>query len=126
MNDLARIQNDIAGCKRRIAEMEAGTRGQVPDGARHQGAGRAFENQLHAQRQALERFELEFVQAKLDRGWSAAEIIARMEAPVRPAPVREVITVRTGDETRGRLQSLLENTPGNFLPRSKIQELLQK
>lgn len=130
MSDLQRIQNDIARAKQRIAEMEAGTRGIVSDGARHTDPGRAFENQLHAQRQSLARFEEEYLTAMVaEHRWSPADIIRRMQAPATPARAPEPIpvqTIKVGDLTRGRLQSLLEETIGNFIPRSKLSELLSK
>lgn len=127
---LTQIQASIARCKERIAQIEAGERGQIPEGSRHAHPGRAYEAQLHAQRQALERFEAEFVQAMLaEHKWSPRLVIERMEqrpagAPAQPVP--EVQIVRVGDETRGKLQSLLENTIGTYIPRSKLTELLSK
>ena len=131
-DDLQRIQNDIARCKERIAQIESGRRGVISETYAHQNAGRAHENQLNAQRQALENFELEYVHACLaEHRWSPAAIIERMQAPAAPAgapaqPVREIVTIREGDVTRGKLQSLLEDNPGNFVPRSKLLELLSK
>ena len=79
MNDTQQIRNDIAHCKRRIAEMESGTRGQIPSEAMHMNAGAAFDNQLRNLYATVDRLELEYVQAKLGRGWGAGEIIRRME-----------------------------------------------
>lgn len=130
-SDLDRIQASIARCKERIGQIESGQRGVVSEGYRHQDGGRAYENQLHAQRQALERFEAEFLQAMLaEHRWTARDVIERMArcaaptAPtVEPAPVQ---IVKVGDVTRGKLQSVLEDNPGNFVPRSKLTELLAK
>ena len=130
--DLQRIEASIAACRAKISGMEAGWRGVISETYSHQNAGRASEAQLNAQRQALERFEAEFVTAMLaEHRWSPAAIIERMQAPAAPAgapaqPVREIVTIREGDVTRGRLQSVLEDNPGNFVPRSKLLELLSK
>lgn len=79
MSDLQRIASDLARCKERIQQMERGERGQIPAEAMHVNSGLAFENQLLAQRNAQVRLEGEYVQAMLGRGWSAGEIIRRME-----------------------------------------------
>jgi hypothetical protein len=74
MSEIQRIASDLAHVKRRIAEMEAGTRGVT--------GSEAFAIQLRNLHKTRERLELEYVLGKLDHGWSAAEIIRRMELPV--------------------------------------------
>lgn len=125
-NDLQRIQRDMARAKERIGQLERGERGIVSPGANHQEPGRAYEAQLRAQRQALERFEAEYVQACLgEHKYSPAEIIKRMEAPAA-APEAAQPTLTLGDATRARLSVLLEENPGPYIPRSKLKEILQK
>lgn len=94
--EIERIRNDMARCKQRIAEMEAGTRGvrdgpwQATDG--ESGAGRAYGNQLLAQSAALQRFELEYVNAMIP-AWTPAAIIERMTSGPRIETRTETITV---------------------------------
>lgn len=126
MSDLQRITSDMKRCKERIAQMEQGERGQVPSSCRHQDSGRAFERQLIAQRDALARLEMEYVQAMLaEHKWVPQVVMARMEADNEPAAVEQPRVV-LGDATRARLAVLLEENRANFIPRSKLQELLQK
>ena len=94
-DNINQIRVSIARCKQRIAEMNAGQRGVrsgpwiAVDGL--PGAGLAFGNQLLAQEQALERFELEYLHAMIPR-WGARRIIEAMEGSSDKA------TSTTGDQ----------------------------
>ena len=89
--DIPRIRGDIAKCRQRIAQMEAGTAGVIPEGARHVDAGQAFGNQLAARYKDLSRLAGELVQAMIASSkWPAADIIEAMEAVTRPPHSNEV------------------------------------
>lgn len=139
MSELQRIRQDLARARERVAEIEAGKRGVRPaadwrvgddaDGGNKTGHGRAYENQLNAQRAAVARLELEYVHAMLPK-WGAPAVIEAMERPAaKPAaPIDEsmrLVVTRKDDPIRDTLRALLSE-PGFYLSRSKLEELLQQ
>jgi hypothetical protein len=80
--DLPRIRGDLEKCQQRIAQMEAGTGGIIPETYRHVNAGQAFGNQLKARYADLARLQNEYIFAMIaSKKWSCEELILRMESP---------------------------------------------
>lgn len=122
--DIQALETRIAGLKELIARRKSQIGCQ-----QHEGSFSDTSKHIAAAEQLLHDAAVDLITCRCHGGgWDPLDIVERMQAPVRvpvqlPAPAKPAITI--GDATRARLSNLLADNPGNFLPRSKLQELLK-
>jgi hypothetical protein len=138
--ELARIRADLARAKQRVHELETGKRGvKLPSGdfggdqtqaafnARNPHMGQALDNQLQAQRLAVARFELEYVNAMIPHPWTPSKVIEAM-SHVCPTPAPEVREVEKIVEREVPVEKIVERavaaTDADVM--TKLRELIAR
>src|SRR5437763_6960233 len=115
-SQLAQIETDIAGLRAKIEAREKHHTGADA----FVGAGESFRHTepfVKAHRAQLAALEYQYVLLKMHgEGWSAADVIARMNAPAETPQLVVQSVVQGADVVRDRLRALLDGPRQTFIP----------